>query len=166
MPSNEILISNIGSALNQGGLCLDFTKGECHEVKNGLCLLDSVESKEDIFKLPGDKGETDESSPEYCPGLAKMLLRGQIGTEDLLCYFYEKCGHYALDEGQHRACILLRTYEIGLSLEKEVIVKVFDSYCPRCLRQNGLGEICVLKISKRRETRRVRDEHYIVGGLE
>ena len=82
--------------------CFSFDKYNCFFQRKGICSLKSMQ-------LPGDFKKCtqyDKWQKEFCPNLASSILQqGFFQAADNVKVIKNACGHYCIDEGQHRICV-------------------------------------------------------------
>lgn len=94
----------------------------CYRISTGTCSIDEVgiQIKEDPY--------ASSYSVEYCPNLAASLNKfGVINQNYPIRVIKNTCGHYSIEDGQHRLCSAAK---LGITLE--VYVLEDESDCDVC----------------------------------
>lgn len=112
----------------------NFNEYSCYKCKTGLCPLDNMTLDEIRNLQATDKFYIDENSEEYCVDLARKMLIYDYSSGVLL-YHNTECGHYSLNDGQHRTCIIARLYQKGSNVNFEPYFTTQPCRCSYCVRK-------------------------------
>lgn len=79
--------------------CFSFDKYNCFFRRMGICSLWNM-------ILPADNKKYEKWEKQYCPTLASSILQqGFFQAADDVTVIKNACGHYCVEEGQHRICV-------------------------------------------------------------
>lgn len=82
--------------------CFAFDRYNCYFRRMGICSLRNM-------ILPYDYKNFEKWEKQYCPNLASSILQqGFFQAASDVTIIKNICGHYTLDEGQHRVCVCAR----------------------------------------------------------
>ncbi len=135
--------------------CLD--QYTCYRCKTGKCSLENI-SLDELKNSLSCVHVIDESSIEYCRGMAKLFLDNEFSAPASI-YINSKCGHYSFSDGQHRTCVVARVLQKGADVVLNAEISEQDFICRECLikadfakRENSMN-----KIDEFFKTRKYRD---------
>lgn len=98
-----------------------FDKYNCYYKKCGKCSLKKM-------NLPYNLNRYEKWQKEFCPNLASSILQHgffQAATDVIV--IQNSCGHYAIDDGQHRICVCAR-----LKVPMKIVLLKSDEECRIC----------------------------------
>lgn len=104
--------------------CFKFDKYNCYYRRKGICSLQNMHLPSDYKKCK----EYDKWQKQFCPNLASSILQqGFFQAADDVKVIENICGHYTLNEGQHRVCVCAR-----LKIPLKVAYLKSDEECIIC----------------------------------
>lgn len=104
--------------------CFKFDKYNCFYKRRGVCSLKNVHIPADYKK----SREYDKWQKQFCPNLASSILQqGFFQSADDVTVIKNTCGHYSMNEGQHRICICAK-----LKVPIKVLYAESDLECIVC----------------------------------
>lgn len=101
----------------------------CYECKCGNCSLEDL-TLEDIKKYEPPICIPPESDKEYCIGIAKLLLQGELKSS--LSVSKYSCGHYSIGDGQHRVCAAAHLMDKDVAMELNATIEYEKLKCYYC----------------------------------
>ncbi|MRY42631.1 hypothetical protein GKD46_20825 [Parabacteroides distasonis] len=104
-------------------------KYSCYRCQTGKCSLDNV-TLDELYAFNVSNDLPAESSKDYCIGMAKLFLEGEFETPAFI--YKDSCGHYSIDDGQHRTCVVAHLLDKGASVVLNANVKEQDMACYMC----------------------------------
>lgn len=104
--------------------CFSFDKYNCFFRHGGICSLRNMHLPSDYRKCK----EYAKWQEMFCPNLASSILQqGFFQAADDVKVLKNTCGHYSVDEGQHRVCVCAR-----LKIPMKVLYQESDVECIIC----------------------------------
>lgn len=106
-------------------------KYTCYRCKKRNCSLDNIS----LDELKGSSScvhAYDESSIEYCRGMAKLFLDNEFSAAATI-YLNTQCGHYSFADGQHRTCVVARVLQKGGDVILKANITIQECMCRHCL---------------------------------
>lgn len=99
---NNSIIKDCGFNVKGKGFVFNLDKYSCHERLTGKCFVNDS----DYHGLDNDKMGSGDSRFDYCPLIAKSIIdRGFNDSIYSIRITKYACGHYGIEDGQHRICI-------------------------------------------------------------
>lgn len=104
--------------------CFSFDKYNCYLRRKGICSLQNMHLPSDFKKCK----KYEKWQKMFCPNLASSILQqGFVQAADNVKVIKNACGHYCVDEGQHRICVCAR-----LKVPMKILYKESDEKCIIC----------------------------------
>lgn len=101
----------------------------CYKCKYEICPLETL-TLQDINEYKQTKSSPQESDEEYCIGMAKLLLQGNLKDKLYISKYF--CGHYSLSDGQHRICVACHLIDKNIDIKFMATVKEEPVKCYYC----------------------------------